>query len=60
MMTPEEKAKQAVLVRGIAAAMQAMNTPTFMSLSDLLMLHGYKLVKIESTNKQTERKDETS
>lgn len=59
-MTPEQKAKQAVLVRGIAASLQAMNTPTFMSLSDLLMLHGYKLVKIESTNKQTERKDETS
>lgn len=59
-MTPEQKAKEAVLVRGIAAALQAMHTPSITSLSDLLNLHGYKLVKIESTNKQTERKDEKS
>lgn len=58
-MTPEEKAKQAVLVRGIAAAIQAMHSPTIMNLQDLLMLHGYKIIKIESTNKQTEKNEKS-
>lgn len=43
-----EKAKEAMMVRGICAAIQAMSMPTFNNLNDLLSRFGYTLSKKET------------
>ena len=54
-MTPEEKTKEIVMVRGIAASLQAMHSPTINSLNFLLEPYGLKVTKLDSTNKQNEQ-----
>jgi len=52
-MKPDVKReRQTIMVRGIAAAIQAMHTPTFQSLKDILAKFGWKLSRDDSqTNK---------
>ena len=47
-----KRERQAVVVRGIAAALQAMHMPTFDSLREILSKFGWKLTR-ENSNKQT-------
>lgn len=37
------KIKESIIVRGIAASLQAMNMPTFQNLKDLILNAGLKL-----------------
>lgn len=48
----DEVIREIITVRGIAAAIQQMSSPSFRSLDDLLRKEGYKLEKL-SQNKQT-------
>jgi len=41
----EDKIKESITVRGICEAIQAMHTPTFNNLAELLKQFGYTLVK---------------
>lgn len=51
----DEQIKEVVEVRGLAASIQAMVSPTFKSLKDLLRKLGWKLTHDDSqTNKQNE------
>ena len=45
MATRKNKSTESVIVRGIAASIQAMAYPDFSSLSTILEQHGYKLTK---------------
>lgn len=45
MATRKNKSTESVIVRGIAASIQAMAYPDFSSLSTMLEQHGYKLIK---------------
>jgi len=51
-MNALKKERQTIMVRGIAAAIQAMAMPTWDSLRDLLSKFGWKLTRDDS-NKQT-------
>jgi hypothetical protein len=44
-MDNNQKVKESIIVRGIAAAIQAMTMPVFNNLRDMLNTHGYDLVK---------------
>ncbi len=46
-----KKVNEVVIVRGIAAAIQAMNAPTFQNLADLVKPWGYNLEKSSLNNK---------
>ena len=48
----DERVKEVIEVRGLAAAIQAMVAPTFKNLKDLLRKLGWKLIRDDS-NKQT-------
>lgn len=48
----EEQKKEIIVVRGIAAGIQAMATPTFQALKELLAKFGWNLTR-EQTNKQS-------
>ena len=53
--TPEkldDRGKETIAVRGIAAAIQAMRSPGFSNLNDLLRVEGYELFKISSHDAQ--------
>jgi len=59
-MTPEQeeqekklaKTREIVLVRGIAATLQTMSSPTFLSLDMLLKPYGFQIVKLTKSNQQ--------
>lgn len=46
--TLEQKTTESVVVRGIAASIQAMAFPDFDSLNKIMQQHGYKLVPINN------------
>lgn len=51
-MNTTKKERQTIMVRGIAAAIQAMAMPTWDSLKDILSKFGWKLTRDDSqTNK---------
>lgn len=51
----DEMVRETIAVRGVAAAIQAMHTPTFENLDYLLRKEGYRIVPLdEQTNKQNE------
>lgn len=52
-MDHKKRENQSIIVRGIAAAIQAMHMPTFENLKDLLARFGWKLTRDDSqTNTQ--------
>lgn len=50
---PTKKEKQSIIVRGIAAQIQAMHMPTFENLKDILAKFGWKLTRDD--DKQTNK-----
>lgn len=55
-MSAKKRENQSIIVRGIAAAIQAMHMPTFDNLKEMLSKFGWKLIRDE-TNKQTNESD---
>ncbi len=51
-MNQKTREKQSILVRGIAAQVQAMHMPTFENLRDILAKFGW-ILKRDETNQQT-------
>lgn len=48
-----KKERQVVILRGIAAQIQSMYSPTWEAVKDLFSRFGWKLTRDEQTNKQT-------
>lgn len=53
-MNDRKKEQQSIIVRGIAAAIQAMHMPTFANLKDMVSKFGWTLTRNKQTNEQDE------
>lgn len=53
-MSNQKRERQSIIIRGIAAAIQAMHMPTFTNLQELLAKFGWKLTRENQTNTQTD------
>lgn len=52
MSANNKKQKQSIIIRGIAASIQAMHMPTFQNLKDILAKFGWNITRDLKTNKQ--------
>lgn len=57
-MSDRKKEQQSIIVRGIAASLQAMHMPTFANLRDMLSKFGWQLIR--NANKQTKNESNES